>query len=164
MHYAHQPNLLAAHPHNSVAQWAAEWGVPVTVIAFGTVAALLARAAKQVLHATTVSNTTIVLAVAGLATLAGVIDSLVSGTLVMPVSETWWFIAFGCMLACSRTAPSTIPLAGGALRWTLVSALLASHAGLSVVTYERSVKPPQSASNDGPQRTNVPRYWINGFF
>jgi putative inorganic carbon (HCO3(-)) transporter len=163
MHYAHLPNLLAAHPHNSLVQWAAEWGFPVTLGMLVAVCALLQRAVRQVANTTTPNGTTTLLAVAALATIAGGIDSLVSGTLVMPVSQTWWFIALGCMLACLSDRSAHVPVAGSMARWVLIVALLALHVGSSVLTYRRSVEPPQTTAT-GLQRNNVPRYWINGFF
>ena len=163
MHYAHLPNLLAAHPHNSLAQWAAEWGLPVTACAFAVIGVLLTRAAKQVLHPTTDPNLRALLAISGLATLVGGVDSLVSGTLVMPVSQTWWIAALGCMLACLTGPRSQIAVAGDAVRWMSIAALIALHVALSAITYQRSIQPPE-VTPQGLQRTNVPRYWINGFF
>jgi len=163
MHYAHLPNLLAAHPHNSVAQWAAEWGIPVTACALTTLGTLLGRAAKDLRRATQAPDVKMLLVIAGLATLVGAIDSLVSGTLVMPVSQMWWFIAIGCMLACSAEPRSYSPDAGASVRWIAVTTLVALHVALSAITYQRSIQPPEPTPT-GLQRTNVPRYWINGFF
>jgi putative inorganic carbon (HCO3(-)) transporter len=161
MHYAHLPNLLAAHPHNSVAQWAAEWGMPVTLCVLAVLGALLFRATRELGRA--VGDVKTLLTVTGLAVLVGAIDSLFSGTLVMPVSQTWWFIALGCMLAVFPGPSMNRAMANLALRGAIVVALVALHVGLSVLTYQRSIEPPK-VTEAGLQRTNVPRYWINGFF
>lgn len=162
MHYAHQPNLLAAHPHNSLLQWSAEWGIPMTLCAVAALATLLFRAGR-VLRTSQRADSNAFLAIVALAVLVAGIDSLFSGTLVMPVSETWWFIALGCTMAALPERPASMPRAGLALRNVLVAALVALHVGLSVWTYKRSIQPPQ-VTEGGLQRTNVPRYWINGFF
>jgi O-antigen ligase len=162
MHYAHQPNLLAAHPHNSLVQWAAEWGIPMTLCVLAGLGAQLVRAGQR-LRSTRPSDINVMLAIAGLATFVGAIDSLVSGTLVMPVSQTWWFIALGCMLTALYEPQVQKAAAGAAPRRVVVYALVAVHVSLSAWTYQRSVEPPQITPT-GLQRTNVPRYWVNGFF
>jgi len=162
MHYAHQPNLLAAHPHNSIAQLAAEWGLPMTLCMLVTLATLFVRGAMKV-RATSGADARVLLVLGGLTALVGGVDSLVSGTLVMPVSQMWWVIALGCMLAGMGRAAPRAPVASFLVRALLVGALVALHLGLSVVTYHRSVR---SLEGVAPvlERTNMPRYWINGFF
>ena len=58
---------------------------------------------------------------------------------------------------------SSTPVAGDAVRGMSISALIALHVALSAITYQRSIQPPEMTPH-GLQRTNVPRYWINGFF
>lgn len=162
MHYAHQPNLLAAHPHNSLLQWSAEWGIPLTLCGVAALATLLFRAGR-VLRTSKRAEANVFLAIVALAVLVASIDSLFSGTLVMPVSQTWWFIALGCTMAALPERPTEMPRSGIALRSVFIAAVVALHVGLSVWTYRLSIQPPQ-VTESGLQRTNVPRYWINGFF
>ena len=136
MHYAHQPNLLAAHPHNSVLQVAAEWGMPMTVGILATLVALFVRTAGKVLTTEAGSDARVLLAVSWSATLVGLVDSLVSGTLVMPVSQMWWTVALGCMLAQPVKGAPHVPIAGLRIRWLLVSALVAVHLATSAMTYQ----------------------------
>ena len=163
MHYAHAPNLLAAHPHNSVAQLAAEWGLPIAAVTLGTLGVLFVRRAMNVFATAPASDARVLLVVSWLAVLAGCVDSLVSGTLVMPVSQMWWIVALGCMFAKPVEGPPLAPVAGPRTRWLLVSGLVAVHLTTTAITYHRSVQPPD-LSAPTPQRNNVPRYWINGFF
>ena len=134
----------------------------MTLCAVAVLATLLFRAGRE-LRACRRADTNAFLAIVTLAVLVASVDSLFSGTLVMPVSETWWFIALGCTMAALRERPASMPRSGIALRSVLVAALVALHVVLSVWTYTRSIQPPQVIEG-GLQRTNVPRYWINGFF
>jgi len=90
MHYAHVGARVAAHPHNAVLQWLAEWGVPAALLLTGLCAmAGLAFAGhvRRVVQMDT--NTRVPVQVPLLAALAGAAaQSMVDGILVMPVSQT----------------------------------------------------------------------------
>ena len=162
MHYAHLPNLLAAHPHNSVLQVAAEWGLPMTVLMLVALGLALRRSLATVRSAAPDSASRALLSVSLLATAAGCIDSLVSGTLVMPVSQLWWVVALGSALAGRAPVPTGLG-ARGWLAGGLMGALVVLHLGLSALTYRQSVQPAAADPAHG-NRTHVPRYWINGHF
>lgn len=93
LHYAYYPNAIGAHPHNSLLMIASEWGVPVTVFmvflaSWGFCA--WCRYARQ-----SPSFTNIALTVS---LLAGLLYSLVSGVMVMPLSQLMMGLIIGWML------------------------------------------------------------------
>lgn len=99
LHFAHysQDLTIAAHPHNAPLQIASEWGVP----ALFALCALLISGVRALLNAgRAVSATDFrhqTLFSAFLA--AGVsiaVDSLVSGLIVMPLSQLWIALYTGC--------------------------------------------------------------------
>lgn len=161
MHYAHLKNLMAAHPHNSVLQWASEWGVPATAALGVLLARLFVRRADEARRQPDGSPDRVFTVICLLTTLVGCVDSLVSGTLVMPVSQTWWLVVAGCALAIpdgrnsGPTRPAPARRAGLALASTLVAAQLL----LSVATFMQATRP----GSDVPVGM-FPRYWNNGQF
>ncbi|TDM06841.1 MAG: hypothetical protein C4K60_14045 [Ideonella sp. MAG2] len=97
LHYATLTHLPAAHPHNIILQWAAEWGWVSTLLALFALARLtrLARAAmRRRLRGASWPLSPIATA-AGLASLAGWVDAMFSGTLTMPASQVWWLFCLG---------------------------------------------------------------------
>ena len=99
MHYAWYPNDLAAHPHNSVLQLAAEWGWPATVLmltltGYG-VFCWLKRFNSVSLQTVDHPN----IAVALFFTLvANASYSLVDGVIVMPLSQVMMAVVIGLMI------------------------------------------------------------------
>jgi len=90
MHYAHVGARVAAHPHNAVLQWLAEWGVPAALLLTGLCAMAGLAFAGHVRRMVQAENVIRVpVQVALLAALAGAAaQSMVDGILVMPVSQT----------------------------------------------------------------------------
>ncbi|MGA0032161.1 MAG: O-antigen ligase family protein [Burkholderiales bacterium] len=91
MHFSNVWNPVAAHPHNAVLQWMAEWGVlPALLLTLvfaiaGLSWALRVRAVTTVRLETRLS----MMAVALLVALTGAAaQSMVDGVIVMPVSQT----------------------------------------------------------------------------
>jgi putative inorganic carbon (hco3(-)) transporter len=161
MHFAYGENRVAAHPHSSVLQLAAEWGLPATVLVLAAAAVAVRRGLRAAGGAGVDPQARTMFMVATAATLAGGVDSLVSGTMVMPVSQLWWCVALGVMLAARR---ETIRAAAPRPPWRapLAVGLVAMLIALSVLTYRLAVLPPTDLTT--AYRNNVPRYWINGFF
>ena len=91
MHYAWPPNdfAKAAHPHNAFFQWLSEWGIPSTALMSGLVVwggwSWIRREVRGTLEDTTEVNGVRVALVASL--LAGTAHAMVSGIIVMPVSQ-----------------------------------------------------------------------------
>lgn len=90
MHYAYFATQVAAHPHNAVLQWLAEWGVPAALLLTGVCAAAgLAFAGHVRRTVAQAGDRKGLVLVALLAALAGAAaQAMVDGVLVMPVSQT----------------------------------------------------------------------------
>jgi len=99
MHYAWYPNAIAAHPHNSILQLAAEWGLPATLLMLSLAVhgmfCWLQRFNPISLQATNNQH----LAVTLFFTLvANASYSLVDGVIVMPLSQVMMAVIVGLML------------------------------------------------------------------
>lgn len=162
MHYAHLMYPRAAHPHNSVMQMMSEWGVPAAVIAMALLVRLLMRRIDEIRAQLDGSSARIFTAVCLLTTLVGCIDSLVSGTLVMPVSQTWWYVAAGCAAATvggQDNLRSCVSTGARRTAFAVAGTLVAIHLLLSGITFLLATRP-----GDGVPVGMIPRYWGNGQF
>lgn len=166
VHYATQHHVDAAHPHNIVLQWAAEWGWVSTLLALfalGWWTRKLWLAMWQRLGGAIWPYTPVITA-AWMATLAGWIDAMFSGTLTMPVSQVWWCFCLGlachsdierCVLpvrTCSLQRSWFKKLLGGAT----VLALLAT----TFISYKTTYQEKPEAALD--QSFIKPRLWVSG--
>lgn len=164
MHFADIPNDVAAHPHQAILQWASEWGVLsalcVAVLAWrggwATFCTLRERAAS--------AERCDLLRVCLFAALIGaLVQSMVDGVIVMPVSQVWLALVVGWLMALHAWhAPATValPLARGA--WKLASVLAV---GLLVFVAVRDVPHIQQAQQRyiGDSHKHLqPRFWAQG--
>lgn len=99
MHYAWYPNAIAAHPHNSVLQLAAEWGLPATVLmltlaGYG-VFCWLKRFNSTSLQTEDHPDVAVVLF---FTLVANASYSLVDGVIVMPLSQVMMAVIIGLMI------------------------------------------------------------------
>ena len=101
MNYACDPqNLIAAHPHNSILQIAAEWGIPAAVITLFIFLYGLyfwVKRNNQPLPAEEAHLLNIRIALFA-SLIAGTTHSLFSGVIVMPVSQIMIILTIGWML------------------------------------------------------------------
>lgn len=104
MHFAYYPNPVAAHPHMSLLQWAAEWGLPSALLVLGLVLYAGTSYAHRMRATVAASDETNTLRLALLASLsAAAAHSLVDGVIVMPYSQTLLAILCGWALAIYRS-------------------------------------------------------------
>jgi len=90
MHFAWAPFRLAsgAHPHNALMQWLAEWGVLSTALVSGLILWAGVRWLRQERNGNATSNTDTAVRVGLVASVvAATAHAMVSGLLVMPVSQ-----------------------------------------------------------------------------
>ncbi len=96
-HFAWYPNILA-HPHNALLQIACEWGIPVAAISTGLAAWGAIRWSVR-LAQTKTAHEIIVVRVALTASLAAAaVHSMLSGILVMPLSQLFLVLVVGAMV------------------------------------------------------------------
>jgi putative inorganic carbon (hco3(-)) transporter len=162
MHYAWYPNTIAAHPHNSVLQLAAEWGLPATVLmltlaGYG-VFCWLRRFNAVTLQTATDRHFAVVLF---FTLVANACYSLVDGVIVMPLSQVMMAVVIGLMLGLYDNQQPN-----GVRRKYLVHPIFA---GIVLVAMVWSVLPellPRLLGNEqmiprGYQTTG-PRFWQEG--
>ena len=166
MHYAWYPNIIAAHPHNSVLQLAAEWGLP----AFGLMLVLAAYGMYAWLNRFNYFN---LQHQAGLArhlpivlffsVVANAAYSLVDGVIVMPLSQLMLAVVLGLMLGMTAGNAAARPKSPGqeilqrglallllaALVWALLPELLPRVMGASGLSVSG-------------QQAFGPRFWQDG--
>lgn len=96
MHFAWPGNYFGAgaHPHNALVQWGAEWGIPSALIVLGLVLwgfGAWVRQSRRVIGRRTAG-----IRIALTASLvAAAAHALVSGIIVMPVSQMWGVVIIG---------------------------------------------------------------------
>jgi O-antigen ligase len=169
LHYAYYPNHLAAHPHNALLQWTSEWGLPATLL----LASLLAWGLwcwiglwRNVgLQPPQESQQQLAMVLTASA-FAGAIHAMVSGIIVMPLSQLMLAAVAGLMLGLYQSnrvavastqgqAPWRTRLLGGLLVGATIG-LLAPDLITGVSGHQ--VTPATTLSADGP------RYWMLGEF
>lgn len=99
MHYSAVYNPIAAHPHQVVLQWLAEWGVPATLLG------LLLGAWGMLIGFTRLRQgpTDYLVAALWVAIAGALVLAQVDGVFVMPYTETWLAVLVGLAIArCGR--------------------------------------------------------------
>ncbi|MCK5640071.1 MAG: O-antigen ligase family protein, partial [Gammaproteobacteria bacterium] len=98
-HFSYYTSLMAAHPHNAILQFAAEWGIPVTLIvialSFWGLFAWRKTYRSRTQEETEKQHLWIALFTS---LLAGCGYAMVSGVIVMPMAQTLFAVIAGLML------------------------------------------------------------------
>jgi len=161
MHFAHELATVApvAHPHAWLPQLGAEWGIPAMLCA--AVAAALAlrallRAGRQLERGDAVNHT--IVAAFTCTGVAILVDGLVSGLIVMPVSQMFIALYLGCAGGWigARQSGAVAHLSRPA-RWCLGSVVALAALGLALCVLPDLLTPPLYP-------VVHPRYWLAGHF
>jgi O-antigen ligase len=109
-HYAWYPNEIAAHPHNSALQIAAEWGLPVALLCTGLLIwGGIAWYRKFNAHKQHLSSNENQMWIALFTSAtAGLLYSMVSGVIVMPLSQLMMAAVLGLMLGVYHADKQTV--------------------------------------------------------
>ncbi len=172
MHYAHYPNLKAAHPHNVYLQLASEWGTPLMIGLVALSAWAAWRMSRVIAACRNPEQATMGI---GLFTamIAIAIDGVFSGNFVMPVAQVWIAVAIGWAVAWTRANASAGERAGFtsvSWRWAagLAAILLASQAWLWWAVSPELINLRAHLDHvrlDFSQTgRTAPRFWSNGWF
>jgi len=94
MHFAAEVNRVAAHPHQAVLQWAAEWGWPVTLLLISMVLYGVLKSLRLI----RLDNEADLKAALWLSITSALILSLVDGVFFMPYTEVCLAILIGIAL------------------------------------------------------------------
>lgn len=157
MHYAATYNPIAAHPHQVVLQWAAEWGLPATLLALVLGLWGMVFGISRLRHCA-IDNTgaALWLAIAGALILAQV-----DGVFVMPYSETWLAILIGLALARWSAPGQAPPVQRWFLRALAVPVVLIV---VGILVNEVPTLPQDSEAHMMKHHTGwTPRFWGQGW-
>jgi O-antigen ligase len=161
MHFSFRNFEWAAHPHNAVLQWAAEYGLPAATIAVALMGYLLLACVRWAKAAAIADDRMLNVALLA-ALLMGLLDSLVSGNTLMPVSQMSLFVVIGWVIGrnSSRSADTT-PSCSRASRFALSALCLACAItlGSGALSYYRYWDERQFFVPAGPSH---PRHWEEG--
>ncbi|WP_256669887.1 O-antigen ligase [Pseudomonas sp. OIL-1] len=157
MHYAATYNPVAAHPHQVILQWVAEWGTPATLMAlclgvwgmwFG-----LSR-----LRQGEVDN---ISAALWLSIAGALILAQVDGVFVMPYTETWLAILIGLAIA-KWSNPKPTPSAQRVFFRVLAIPVILILG--NVLINEAPTVPEDSEAHMSKHHTGwTPRFWAQGW-
>jgi putative inorganic carbon (hco3(-)) transporter len=174
MHYAWPPNYLSNHPHNSVLQIASEWGLPAALVALGLFFYCLVCWIKRFNYKTVsgpngeVNRQVIVVLFCSL--LAGAIYSLVSGVIVMPLSQIMAALVIGLMLGVYQSVDAEkvrFPIRIGKKELTIKTYLSRLFAGIALVVFVWTAMPsllPRVLDGKAfiTKCFKNPRFWATG--
>lgn len=172
MHYAHYPNLKAAHPHNIYLQTAAEWGLPMLLLVIGLGVSALRNLALAIRRCPQAQQRDCGVGLF-LACIAIAVDGLFSGNFVMPVSQVWIAFTFGWALAWvarQRTTEPGVRVEGGgkiSLQRVAVLGLLVSQLWLAWSVWPEARHLDEHVKQVMDQAPNTkmhPRFWWHGWF
>lgn len=172
MHYAQAGVRVAAHPHNAVLQWLAEWGLPATLLLTTVCATAGLAFAGYVRRAVQAGRDhPAQLRAALLAALAGIAaQSMVDGTLIMPVSQTLLALLCGWAMGLyleerQGAARSSLPGRAAVAAVTLIAAVMVVR-GIAPeigVIAEREQAYLAAYPPENPALPNLmPRFWTQG--
>lgn len=167
MHYAYQVEDLAAHPHNVVLQWAAEWGVPATLLIIGLFLWGLFALVQRFKASAPAPRGPRVVHVALTASLVAAIGhALLSGITIMPLSQLVMVLVIGWawglwLKSGTQTAYAKRPSSPWMLRLVVGASLLGMLWGTS--RYVLDLEHQQTVFKEAKQTTVFrPRFWQQG--
>lgn len=172
MHYAYHPfEDYAAHPHNAVLQWGAEWGVPalllfVLVGGWGLTALIRRTRAVGLVQAAARTDAFRVALVA--AALAAALHALLDGLFVMPLSQVMMALLIGWALGLhgahvpGAVRPQQAPGARLVLQGGLLVAVAVVAWGVTPEATRLETR-QQAYIQSVPMRNLWPRYWQQGY-
>ena len=171
MHYAHRPHPDAAHPHNIYLQIASEWGIPILLLVlFGLIGAIYRH--MTAIRSIEDQRQKLIGGSLLIACTAILVDGLVSGNFVMPVSQVWIAICVG--MATQWTLRHTqcrtnIHMHASIQMGVRFCALLIAAAMLvQIALLLRDLRALAGVLDRAAQLSvneyRSPRYWSNGWF
>lgn len=167
MHFAYYPNDIAAHPHNSLLQWAAEWGAPSALLVLGLMAyggVVYVRGLRAMNANDDRESCALRVALLGSMTAAAA-QSLVDGVIVMPFSQTLLAVICGWALGLHATGTPVSAKVGRGGRWAMAAVVLFAVGALAHGVYPeiRDIPGRERAFQDKHPGRLLPRFWQQGW-
>lgn len=170
MHFSNVWNPVAAHPHNAVLQWMAEWGVlPALLLTLVSAIAGLSWALRvRAVTAARPETRLSMMAVALLAALTGAAaQAMVDGVIVMPVSQT--LLAAFCGWAMGHYLGEPVAPVVHGWKKRLVAAMVVLFAAGAVVNgvapdiLRVAQREKAYFESRPPGEILLPRFWAQGW-
>jgi putative inorganic carbon (HCO3(-)) transporter len=173
LHYAHSAidGQLPAHPHDFILQIGAEWGLPALLCLLAAIGLWMRRLVLTASHIAADDHVNQNMLAAWIATgLAILVDGLVSGSIVMPVSQLWIALYIGCASGWVMSIESSHRLRlqrRPGLRRDVAAVLML----LALAAVAIGIGPDMGGRGSlgvAVQKTdhgqNNPRIWLDGYF
>jgi O-antigen ligase len=161
MHFAALHLDPGAHPHNVYLQWLAEYGLIAGALMSAALLAVVYKGARRLRAQTQPAP---LATGAWIACMAAILDGLLSGNFVMPLSQCWIAFAFGLLM--HFTSSASHPATTGPRSVVAIAVVLLSLAGLTVkVAWDVSKSPPfagKALQHTDPGKSLDPRFWLHG--
>jgi O-antigen ligase len=164
MHFADIWNVVAAHPHQIILQWASEWGVPsallmswLTLWGLGSTALLIRRKSPS-------TDPIDLLRLCLFASLvAALTQAMVDGVIVMPYSQLWMCLIIGWLMGIHewRAMPASAS-AGLSRAWLVVVACAVLYLGYVVIRDFPHLNEQQERYLHDFGGNFQPRFWMQG--
>lgn len=169
MHFAHGANPIAAAPHSLPLQVAAEWGWPMLALLALAIALLLRRTWQRL---GTPAGRTGLGAGLAIGVVAVLLDALVSGNFVVPMSQVWIAALLGLLWAwlAAGVAPADAPAPHPSRRWparAAAAAVLGLQVWLGTQMLPEAARIGEhlrAAMAAFPTERHQPRFWSHGRF
>ncbi|MDO8954460.1 MAG: O-antigen ligase family protein [Gammaproteobacteria bacterium] len=170
-YYAYAQEQLVAHPHNAILLIASQWGIPATLMLMTLVIWGLWRwcmfSRQEVKAQSRLTSAYLLIGITG-SLIVAMVDSMFSGTLVMPVSQVMLALIGGWALGLyfyNRPKPVG---SNWLAHYALIGLLVISVIMLILGVYPDIAKLPQDefnfvASCDVATCVNSPYYWLQGW-
>ena len=157
MHFSASINAVAAHPHQIILQWLAEWGLLATAAAISLAGWGMLSGLKYIRQA----KSTALDAVLWMSILNALVLAQVDGVFVMPYTVTWLAILIGLAWARWSSHSDTVN------RSTKIIFKLAAVITFAVCLHILTMSAPNylhiSRNSVGLENDFAPRFWAKGF-
>lgn len=157
MHFSASPNPVAAHPHQTLLQLSAEWGVVAAFLVLMLIVLGFCRGAAAVRR----DSASVLDAGLWVSLLGAFVLAQVDGVLVMPYGETWLAILVG--IAISRWGRLVRMKNSFRVGLSMVACSVLLVLGQVVVFEVPQVPERQELYFDEHQRIISPRFWLQGW-
>lgn len=164
MHFATSHNGNAVHPHQALLQWMSEWGIPsaigLTWLLWHATTGIWKKLHRQSRPASPTDTLYVCLAAS---LLAGLVQSMVDGVIVMPYSQLWLCLLAGWLLAMHT--PEATTTRASPMEQTVWHAGAVTAASLLLMVMTRDMPHLKEQQKEFRQTYGghlMPRFWNQG--
>jgi len=157
MHFSATFNPVAAHPHQVLLQWAAEWGLPATLMALVLGLWGMGSSVGRLRG----NNPDYMAAARWLAIAGALLLAQVDGVFVMPYVETWLAILIGLSLPEISALASNRPVQRHLFQ--VMAIMVVFMTGHVLITEAPVIAESGGADSETNRLDWTPRFWAHGW-